>query len=146
MILCVFPQYLQLIMSYCPHQLARLCYSTKSIFQREWMKINTWADHKCQLTRNLLSRLSCHPMSSYATVLVRESDKSLTLELNMVADTCTRRLRQEDHKFEANLNFILRLCLRSKRFLIRLMIHNKYSNAFICLTGLLLQQYIFPST
>lgn len=38
---------------------------------------------------NLLSRLSCHPMSSYATALVRQSDKFLTLELNMVADTCT---------------------------------------------------------
>lgn len=103
-------------------------------------------DHKCQLTKNLLSRLSCHPVSSYATVLVRKSDKFLTLELSMVADTCTQRPRQEDHKFEANLNFTLRLCLRNKRFLILLMIHNKYSNAFICLAGLLLRQYIFPST
>ena len=38
---------------------------------------------------NLLSRLACHFMSSQATVLVRKSDKFLTLELNMVADTCT---------------------------------------------------------
>lgn len=76
--------------------------------------------------------------------LVRKTDKFLIRELGGVAYTCTRRLRREDHKFEANLSFILRFCLRNKSFFILLMIHNKYSSALIRLTDRLLQQYIFP--